>query len=151
MNKHVINALTLGDMLVLGSPQPKLIKSLAVIADVLGPEYGKEPSIEVRSKPPYPSVLASLIVSEFLRSIGFVAARVRPVCTVIRAEQHGEELHSLAIGHPEDEGAGRAKWGGHMVTVVDRFVIDVTLHSSLTLAVAAVAWNDDVTVVRWGD
>jgi hypothetical protein len=73
-------------------------------------------------------VLCSLTVRDFLRRVGF-DANVRSVATIMRATQDDKELHSLGIGSPEDPRvAPEGYWTGHMVVLVDRYLIDTTLY-----------------------
>lgn len=123
--------MTLGDLHVMQPyPPAKLIKALAVIADMLHPAFDMRPDI----KPFYSRhgcVLSSLTVRDFLVRIGFNAI-VRPVATVIWAERDGKQLHSLAIGAPHDKRDIKDSWKGHMVVTVGtpagEFLIDTTLY-----------------------
>ncbi len=118
----------LGDMLVCGDPPPaKLLKALAVIAGHLHPTFAAMPNI----KPGISRescVLCSLTVRDFLQRVGFVRAFVSPVVTVVRAAEHGKELHSAGIGVPGTPPRAR-RWNGHMIVIVDGlFLIDTTLY-----------------------
>lgn len=124
-------AIELGDMTVIGSPPPKLWKALAVIVDQLHPTFAKQPWIEHKNKSKESCVLSSLAVRDFLWALSFLNAHVRPVATAMRAMRKGEVLHSLGVGMPDGEMYARTPrrfWNGHLVVVVDGFVIDTTLH-----------------------
>lgn len=120
----------LGDLYIAGKYPPKLLKACAVIADRLHPSLDDVPLIE-RGKSKRSCILASATVRDFLRSIGFSDAEMRPVTVVMMAERGGEILHSVGIGAPgqPDEGDG---WAGHMVVTVPsaRALIDTTLYQT---------------------
>jgi len=119
----------LGDMTVFGEMPPKLWKALAVIADTLHTEFGKQEWIEHRDKSKESCVLCSLAVRDFLHRIGFDDARVRPVVVVMKAWQDGKELHSLGVGVPRTPPAD-GRWVGHLVVWLQqsKTLIDTTLY-----------------------
>jgi hypothetical protein len=148
---NIPGAIPLGDMTVCPGHYPaKLLKALAVIADRLHAEYGKQPWIANPDKSKESCVLASLAVRDFLRGIGF-DAEVRSVCAIMKAvDACGRELHSAGVGasnkaygrkYPDREPDGR--WNGHLVVVLPRekVLIDTTLFP----LVDRPAWSDLMT------
>src|SRR5262252_7800728 len=119
----------LGDMMVVGNPPAKLWKALAVIADALHPSFELEPRIAPGISKSS-CVICALTVRDFLRAIGFDMARVAPVCAVMWASENGKQLHSLGIGHPDDDSAFADRWSGHLVVVIGAFLIDATLYGA---------------------
>lgn len=121
----------LGDMTVVGDAPPKLLKALAVVADTLHHEFACDPDMEHPDKSKESCVLCSLTVRDFLRSIGFVNACVRPVVAVLAAWQGGQILHSVGIGVPGTKPRARY-WNGHMVAWVpgSRTLVDTTLYTA---------------------
>lgn len=126
----------LGDMMVVGMPDAKLVKALAVIADGLHQFYAMVPWM----KPNHSKVsciLASLTVRDFLFRIGITDAEVAPCMFAIRARQGEVELHTLGIGDPDwrearteaAKGKKAAGWKGHLVVKLPRhnYLIDTTL------------------------
>lgn len=130
MNEPVnLCAVRLGDLEMIGDPPPKLVKALAVIADVLHPTFARQRWIEHAAKSKESCVLCSLAVRDFLIAIGCITAQVRPVAVVMRALRGGETLHSLGCGVTQgalDKRSGY--WNGHMIVAVDGWVIDTTLY-----------------------
>jgi hypothetical protein len=148
---NIPGAIPLGDMTVCPGHYPaKLLKALAVIADRLHAEYGKQPWIANPDKSKESCVLASLAVRDFLRGIGF-DAEVRSVCAIMKAvDACGRELHSAGVGasnkvyarrYPDRELDGH--WNGHLVAVLPhaKVLIDTTLYP----IVDRPAWSDLVT------
>jgi hypothetical protein len=115
-------------MEMVGDPPPKLVKALAVIADKLHPTFARQPWIEHAAKSKESCVLSSLAVRDFLVGIGFIAAQVRPVATVMRAMRGDEQLHSLGVGIPGALDHTPRHWNGHMVVQVEGYLIDSTLY-----------------------
>lgn len=126
----------LGDLYVHGTPPAKLVKALAVIAHTLHPEFDRVPRLaEGRSR--MSCVLVSHAVRDFLWKIGFKEARLQTVYGAVRAyDAEGEEIHSLGVGDhtnvptldnkPVPDTA--THWSGHMVVVVDGWLIDCTCY-----------------------
>jgi hypothetical protein len=121
----------LGDMLVIGKPPGMLPKAAAVIASCLHPVFNEQPWIRCNDVSKESCVLASLTVRDFLRAVGFVSARVRPMTVLLQATQGDQDqtlLHSAAIGHPSDDRVVDSRWPGHLVVTVGDFIIDTTLY-----------------------
>jgi hypothetical protein len=121
----------LGDMDVIGNPPPKLWKALAVIAKELHPAFARETWIEHREKSKESCVLSSLAVRDFLLSLGFIDAQVRPVVTILLATRGKETVHSLGIGvpgHVVRVPDTKRDWNGHLVAMAAGFIIDTTLY-----------------------
>lgn len=131
----------LGDMQVVdlvGPPPAKLLKALAVIASELHPAFNRVPRI-IPDISRRSCVLSSLAVRDFLRKIGFKGVAVAPVFLVIRAFDGDREIHSLGCGdfaavpsqavhhHVVDT---TKDWSGHMVVLVDGWVVDTTLYQA---------------------
>jgi len=123
-----INNYKRGDLLVVGDPPPKLTLALAAVADKLHQTFAVQPWIEHREKSKESCVLSSLAVRDFLISVGFLDAQVRPVATVMRATRGDETLHSLGIGVPGPRDRSPRHWNGHMVATTGRYLIDTTLY-----------------------
>jgi hypothetical protein len=121
----------LGNMLVLGTPSPKLAKALAVIADGLHTGFDLASDVPV-NKSKESCVLAALTARDFLRQIG-LDARERSSSVVMRAERGGTELHSLGVGGFEDNPreADPGYWNGHMVVLVENYLIECTLYRAV--------------------
>lgn len=116
----------LGQMLVIGTPSPKLAKALAVIADGLHAGFDLAGRIPV-NKSKESCVLVSLTARDFLRQIGF-DARERSSSVVMRAERGGTELHSLGVGVEDNPATPEpGYWNGHMVVLVENYLIECTL------------------------
>jgi len=121
--------LKLGDMMAFGDPPAKMWKALAVIAADLHPTFKAMPNL----KPDISRescVLCSLTVRDFLHRIGFKTAFVAPVVVIVRAVEHGKELHSAGIGVPGTPTRAR-RWNGHLVVIVpdlENYLIDTTLY-----------------------
>ena len=117
------------DMIAHDKTPPKLLKALAVIADTMHQEFAIEPWIASPDKSKQSCILCSLTVRDFLHEIGFGDAVVRPCCFYIDAHRGKKQLHSLAIGHPEDRPKEEWRWIGHMACVVPsaQTLIDTTL------------------------
>src|SRR5262245_28499054 len=110
----MLENVTVGDMYVVGSPPPKLMKALAVIADNLHPEFLRLPNIKAGISRES-CVMCSLTVQEFMNRIGYRAACVASVACVMRATRGEAELHSLGMGAPQDQRQNTDKrWIGHM-------------------------------------
>jgi hypothetical protein len=126
----------LGDMLVVENPPAKLTKALAVIAAYLHETWGATPMIAHVDKSKESCILASETVRRFLYRIGFKSAQIVPVCCAMRAERDGVELWSLGVGNPvhsdwpDPAPRDTPAWDGHMVVVVDGWLIDTTLYPS---------------------
>jgi hypothetical protein len=146
--------ITLGDMTVLGQPPPKLAKALAVIAGTLHQEYAADPHMATPDKSKESCILCSLTVRDFLHNIGLIDAVVQPVALVVYATRAGEQLHSAGCGEP-DAPQRDGRWNGHMVTVVNRWLIDATIYQIAPRP----AWPDlggmmalpltDLKISRW--
>lgn len=125
----------LGDMTVVGDVPPKLCKALAVIADTLHPEFGRQPWIAHPDKSKESCVLCSLAVRDFLHRIGFAEATCRSVAVVMKAWQGEQELHSLGIGVPgtPPPGPEEGRWCGHSVVWLpsSKTLIDTTLYPAI--------------------
>jgi len=120
----------IGDMTLVGhdAMSAPLLKALGVIANHLHPTFNEQEWI----RPDWSKqscVLCSLTVRDFLRSIG-IAADVRPVAAIFRAEAKGEVLHSLGMGHPDSPLVEDGRWNGHLIVVVpgEGIMIDTTLY-----------------------
>jgi hypothetical protein len=124
--------LAFGDMTVIGELPMKLLKACAVVADTLHQEFARDPDMEHPDKSKESCVLCSLAVRDFLRSIGFVNARVRPVVAILAAWEGETILHSVGIGVPDTPRVER-RWCGHMVVWVpgSRTLIDTTLYPAV--------------------
>jgi hypothetical protein len=128
-SERSVRNIRLGDMMVVGDPPAKLWKALAVIADALHPGFDLHPEI-VPGKSKESCVLCSLTVRVFLRAIG-IEAKVAPVTVIMWADQNGRRLHSLGIGHSENQRLpDDGYWSGHLVVTAEGFVIDTTLYSA---------------------
>jgi hypothetical protein len=147
--------MTLGDMVVCGTPPAKLAKALAIIADTLHPSFNANPKI----KPDWSKrscVLCSLAVSDFLQRIGFVAG-VRSVAAFMFAARGNVQLHSLGIGSPDDHRMIDGDWVGHLVVTVAGWMIDTTLYPAirpqwpyLTGQIALPLYPPNAPVVKFG-
>jgi hypothetical protein len=119
-----------GDMLVVETPAPKLMRALAVIAEHLHPRFEAAgrfvPGISKRS-----CVLCALTVRDFLREIGFRDAQVVSVCALVFAERDGAPVHSVGVGHPANRVVTPTNWNGHLVTTTCRYLIDATLYQAI--------------------
>lgn len=124
-------AISVGDMLVAGSPPPKLLKALAAIASGLHEAFDADPRI-VPGISRQSCVLCSLAIRDFLFRIGFRDAEAVPVAVAIRAFRDGKEIHSLGIGATDMRQATRipGRWDGHMVAVLPSagWLVDATLY-----------------------
>jgi hypothetical protein len=129
----------LGDMMVVGQPDAKLVKALAVIADGLHQFY----AMALWMKPNHSKVsciLSSLTVRDFLFKIGITDAEVAPVMFAIQANQGETCLHTLGIGDPDwrearaeaAKGKEAGGWKGHLVVKLPRhgYLIDTTLYQA---------------------
>lgn len=119
----------IGDMMITGAPEPRLLEALSVIADLLHPAYDHMAAVE-KGKSKRSCVLCSLTVRDFLFRAGFRDAEVRPVATVIMEVKADDVLgHTLGIGG-RNQADKPGHWPGHMVVHVAGFVIDTTLYQA---------------------
>ena len=113
-------------------PPPKLLKALAHI-DAIHKEFDATGVMAFPGKSKESCILCALTVRDFLWRVGFKDAAVRSVGALIRARRNGTELHSVGVGLPlhffeqNATGKDRQGWNGHLVTTVDRWLIDTTL------------------------
>lgn len=120
----------LGDMHVVGSPPPKLLKALAIISAKMHPLFALGGQFAYPEKSKESCVVASLTVRDFLRKVGFADAKAVPVFCVMRAFKGGKELHSVGVGKPDDADE-YGRWSGHMVVTTSGFLIDTTLYPTI--------------------
>jgi hypothetical protein len=123
----------IGDMQIVeagGSlPPVRLLKRMAVVATCLHAEYAKPiHNLSHPDKSKESCILSSLTVRDYLRRSGFERASVASVMLVIDAEQDGEQINSLGLGHPAAIGTG---WSGHLVVVVNGWIIDTTMYPAI--------------------
>jgi len=131
-------AVTLGDMMLIGKPPAKLVKALAVISDSLHQEFAKEKWIKPNEHSKRSCILCSLAVRDFLQRIGFLEAEIAPVLFAIQAtDVEGKLLHSLGVGtHDLDEARKNVSsangWPGHMIVRLPKagWLIDTTLYQA---------------------
>ncbi|RWN98184.1 hypothetical protein [Mesorhizobium sp.] len=125
------------DLMIIGEPPAKLVKALAVIADKLHPAFDSTVSNIVPGKSKESCVLASLAVRDFLWRIGFKDARLQTVYTIVRGlDAEGNQTHSVGVGDHKgmrtldkrDTRDTPVAWSGHMVVLVDSFLIDPTVY-----------------------
>lgn len=115
----------LGDMMVIGHPPAKLLKALAVISKYLHPIFEADPRVEPgisrRS-----CILMSLTVRDFLHKVGFADARCQACAFTLYGFPIGSETQFHSVGMvPDSVGDG---WPGHVVVLVDDWLIDTTLY-----------------------
>lgn len=127
--------MTLGDLLIVGTPPAPFVRALGAIAGALHPAFDQ---IVVPGKSKESCVLASLAVRDFLWQAGFKDARLVTVYLAIRAvDAAGRELHSVGVGDhngtvpvsvpvPKETGD---RWNGHMVVEVPSvgYMVDTTM------------------------
>lgn len=113
---------------VIGNPPPKLARALSVIDSTLHNSFDMRGTMDI-GKSKDSCVLCALTVRDFLREIG-LPANVAPVALVMWANEHGEQLHSLGVGAPHDREVLPGRWCGHLVTVVNNWLIDTVLYQS---------------------
>lgn len=132
-------AFRLGDMMVVGMPDPKLVKALAVIADSLHQLYAMVPAMK-QNHSKVSCILSSLTVRDFLFKVGITDAEVAPCMFAIQANQGETFIHSLGIGDPDwrearteaAKGKQAGGWKGHLVVKLPRhgYLIDTTLYQA---------------------
>lgn len=115
-------------MQIIGNPPPKLARALAVIDSTLHNSFDLRGDMDI-GKSKDSCVLCALTVRDFLRALD-MPARVTPVTLVMWANEHGEQLHSLGVGTPHDRQVIPGRWNGHLVTTVNRWLIDCVLYQS---------------------
>jgi hypothetical protein len=122
----------LGDMLVVGEHEPKLIKALAVIAGVLHPAYNDLEDRRKIDSSKESCLFSSLVARDFLVAVGYADATVRPCTLVARAERDGKEVWSLGIGLVGEREIPE-KFNGHAAVVIPskNILIDVTLYQMI--------------------
>jgi hypothetical protein len=122
----------LGDMMVVGEFEPKMMKALAVIASRLHEAYDGLPDRRKEGNSKESCLFSSLAVRDFLVGIGYKDATIRPCTMVCRADRNGFEVHSLGIGVPGDPD-NPEKYNGHAVVIVPSagILIDVTLYQAI--------------------
>jgi hypothetical protein len=133
---YTFKPIVLGDMAIVTDRKitdGKLIKALAML-NIIHKEFDKTGVMAFPGKSKESCILCALTVRDFLQRIGFKDASVRSVGVLIRARRNGAELHSVGVGLPlrfyEPDALGMynsSGWNGHLVTTVDRFLIDTTL------------------------
>jgi len=129
MTDVIINSAPLGDLTIASLEEEvpgKLLKAFEVIAGHLHQTLALS-GYATKGQ----CILCSLTVRDFLQDIGFKGARVQPVAFVVRTDtKAGKTLHSLGIGVPQDQRQLKGKWNGHLVVIVDDWLIDTTLYQA---------------------
>lgn len=132
----------LGDLEVVGgTPPAKLAKALAVVATELHQTFAVQPFMAHPDKSKESCVLSSLAVRDFLWKVGFKRAEVAPVYIVVRAlREDGTEIHSVGCGdhnvfpiqtrHHGHVTDTATHWSGHMVVLVNGWLIDPTVYQA---------------------
>lgn len=121
----------LTNMAVIGLPPPRLWKALGVLDRSLHYGFDLLAGIPI-NKSKESCVLCALTVRDFLRGIGIKSVRVAPVSLIMWAREHGEDLHSVGVGAPNDNRKIAGRWAGHLVTIVnDEWLIDCVMYAAL--------------------
>jgi hypothetical protein len=122
----------LGEMLVHGTPPPKLLKALSIVASTMHPMFDAQ-GFGSRTA----CILCSLAVRDFFWKIGMTDAQIAPVYLMMEAiDKDGVVLHSLGVGNHADAGQAPAEgngWDGHVVVRVPKlhYLVDTTVYQTV--------------------
>lgn len=121
----------LQDLLLCGEPPLEFTKAMAVVSATLHELWAQELRGSEVSK--ISCVLSSITVRDFLFQAGFKDARVEPVFTYMAAYRHGEMIHNLGIGKPDESPSQEGHWAGHMIAVIPsiEYIVDTTLYQAM--------------------
>lgn len=112
-----------GEMVLLGEPQEKLLRAMAVVADTLHLAY------DAVSPPGWSKtacIRSSRTVELFFQRIG-LDAQSRPVALLLTINNHADKQATVRLIGSEDGRANNSPgWNGHMITICEGFLIDPT-------------------------
>lgn len=116
-------------------PEPRLREAFRVLGEYQHRVMGKAPRLRHPEASKDSCVWSCLTARDFLQWCGFRAEAVPAICVLMAQDPDGKPLRQVCIGSDPDKppdlttdySAGYARWSGHMVVLVDGWLLDPTL------------------------